>query len=63
MLNAPTTDNSLPFLESNEIGRLETKLRLVTSNDGKSKFDHFDLNKWNETQHYPLEDSDEQFFV
>ena len=31
--------------------------------EGNYKFEHFELSKWNETQHFHLTDSDREFFT
>ena len=35
----------------------------TNNEEEKSKFENFQLSNWNETQHFQLKDSEEQFFM
>ena len=41
----------------------EEEIRAVSSDHKKHKFEEFDLSRWKETEHFQLEDSDDQFFT
>ena len=45
------------------VGRDEEESGATVLNEGKYKFEHFELSKWNETQHFHLTDSDGEFFT
>ena len=44
------------------VGRDEEESGAPVLNEGKYKFEHFELSKWNETQHFHLTDSEGEFF-
>ena len=44
------------------VGRDEEESGATVLNEGKYKFEHFELSKWNETQHFHLTDSEGEFF-
>ena len=64
VINVDNNTNVDQLISQHEqpVGTGEGKSGAPVLNEGKYKFKHFELSKWNETQHFHLTDSDGEFF-
>ena len=61
VINVETNTNVISQHEQG-LGTDRKESEAAVLNEGKYKFEHFELSKWNETQHYHLTDSHGEFF-
>ena len=63
VINVETNNNIISQHGQQVVGRDGKESGATVLSEGKYKFEHFQLSKWNETQHYRLSDSDGEFFT
>ena len=64
VINVDTGHSNMTLsLGPGKVAADEEEIRAVSSDHEKHKFEEFDLSRWKETQHFQLEDSDDQFFT
>ena len=62
-VNTNTNIDQIIIQNENQFGTDGKESGAPMLNEGKYKFEHFELSKWNETQHFHLTDSDGEFFT
>ena len=62
-VNTNTNIDQIIIQNENQFGTDGKESGATMLNEGKYKFEHFELSKWNETQHFHLTDSDGEFFT
>ena len=64
VINVDTNTNIEQIIQHEQrVGADEKESGAPVVNEDKYKFEHFELSKWNETQHFKLTDSDGEFFT
>ena len=63
VIHLDTTSDQSIVQHQQRVGTDEKESGATVLTEGRYKFEHFELSKWNETQNYRLTDSDVEFFT